>query len=111
MTFERDMSAAAMMGELPDVTAENTWHGFGDPDLWSWFPPTDEELRLALRSAALDAEADRLRPFPGRNGRRRDHLVTPAEMSLALKPHGNWPLFSAAELGGPFEFFRGGDAD
>ena len=103
MSWEKDMSAAAMMGKPADVTAENTWHGYGSDRA---AVALDNEAVYFCVGNAIDG-GDSV----AAGGKRRSPLVTPAEMRLVRNQHGTWPLFSAAELGGPFEFFRGGDAD
>jgi hypothetical protein len=104
MSWEKDMSAAAMMGEpLQSVTAENTWHGFGSER--TEVLPFDEMVAFCLGNAVDGGDS------VAAKGKRRSPLVTPAELLLVTKPHGNPPLFSAAELGPLVEFFRGGDAD
>jgi hypothetical protein len=104
MSWEKDMSAVAMTDEPVDATAENTWHGFGSER--TTVLPFDEMVAFCLGNA-VDGDDS-----AAAKGKRRSPLVTPAELLLlVIEPHGNWPLFSAAELGPLVEFFRGGNVD
>lgn len=111
MSWEKDMSAAAMTGEPgPDVTAENTWHGFGSDRHRVDIEPYESQLVVCLQSAAEDQRSDAPRGYWTVQGNRLLPLPTLSGM-LVDNIYGGPPLFSAAELGGLFEFFRGGDAD